>query len=167
MIAVQVFLILSLYIYVLFRLPELRLAGTIVAVTLIGGLIYYMVTVPPEPQAEVNRIPISDVTLQNVELELGPRTAMLSGRAINGSPEFTLTGINLDVTLYDCPGEDTPFSDCFTIGEDDGYARLTAPPGQLRDFKATLLFTDLPKVTGVQRWQYQITGTRALDTSNR
>jgi len=166
-IAVEVFIVLSLYIYILFRQPELRLAGSVVAFTLIGGLVYYMVTVPPEPQAEMNRIAIDEIILENPELELGPRTATLTGRVINNSPEFTLTGINLDVTIYDCPAGDTPLDACFIIGEDDGYARPSVPPGQLRAFTATLLFNNMPEVSGVQRWEYKVTGTRALDTTNR
>ncbi len=167
MVAVEVFVVLSLYIYILFRLPELRIAGSIIAFVLIGGLVFYMVTVPPEPQAELNRIAIDEVALEGVGLELGPRVATLSGRAINGSATFTLTGFNVDVKLYDCPGIKTPFADCFTIGEDGGYARLVAPPGQLRDFIATLLFNNLPELTGALRWEYTVTGTRALDTTNR
>ncbi len=167
MVAVEVFVVLSLYIYILFRMPELRIAGSIIAFTLIGGLVFYMVTVPPEPQAEMNRIAIEEIQLENLELELGPRTATLTGRAINTSESYTLTGINLDVTIYDCATETTPFEQCFTIGEDDGYARLTAPPGQLREFTATLLFNNMPEVSGVQRWAYKVTATRALDTTNR
>ena len=167
MVAVEVFVILSLYIYILFRMPELRIAGTIIAFVFIGGLVFYMVTVPPEPQVELNRITIEEVTLEALDLELGPRTATFSGRAINGSAEFTLTGIDIIVKLYDCPTADSGFDACFTIGEDDGYARITAPPGQLRDFTATLLFNNLPTITGVQRWEHVITGTRALDTTNR
>ena len=167
MVAVEVFIVLSLYIYILFRMPELRIAGSIIAFVLIGGLVFYMVTVPPEPQVELNRIAIEEVSLEAVELELGPRTATLSGRAVNGSSEFTLTGIDIDVKLYDCATNTTPYDECFTIGEDDGYVRITAPPGQLRDFKATYLFNNLPEVTGVQRWEYTVVGTRALDVTNR
>lgn len=167
MIFVEVFVVLSLYIYILFRMPELRIAGSIIAFVLIGGLGFYMFTVPPEPQVESNRITIEEITLEALTLTLDPRTASLKGRAINGSAKYTLTGIEIDVKLYDCPDEEVAFTECFTIGEDDGYARLTAPPGQLRDFTATFLFNNLPEVMGVLRWEHTITGTRALDTTNR
>jgi len=162
-VAVEIFIVLSLYIYVLFRVPELRLGGTIIAVAAIGGFAFYMFTVPPEPQEELNRIAFEEVTLEEMDLVLGPRIATLSGRAFNGSKNYTLTEIDFDVKLYDCPSEDSDFVDCFTIGEDGGYARFSAPPEQLRAFKATFLFNNLPDATGFQRWDYRITAVRALE----
>ena len=165
--AVEIFIVLSLYIYVLFRLPELRLAGSIVAFVAIGGLVFYMVTVPPEPEIELNRISVDEVTLDELELELGPRVATLSGRAVNGSDTYTLIGIDLIVKVYDCPNDEVPLDECFIIGEDDGYARLSAPPRQLRQFTATLLFNNMPDIEGVLRWDYGVTDLRALETDNR
>ncbi|MCF6272960.1 MAG: hypothetical protein L3J37_07175 [Rhodobacteraceae bacterium] len=167
MIAVQVFIVLALYIYILFRRPEMRIAGSIIAFMLIGGLVAYMVFSPPEQQVERNRISIEDITLEGLELDIGPRTAMLTGSAINGSTSYTLTGVTIDITLYDCANDDTPLDACFTIGEDDGYARMVTPPGQLRDFRATFLFSNMPSIKGVLRWEHKIISTRALDTTNR
>jgi len=166
-VAVEIFIVLSLYIYVLFRMPELRIAGSIVALVLIGGLAFYMVTVPPTPEVELNRITLDEVAFEGVDLVLNPRNATLSGRVINSSADYTLTQVNFDVKLYDCPSEAAPLSDCFTIGEDEGYARLSTPPGQLRSFTATLLFVNMPDIEGVLRWEYAVNALRALETTNR
>jgi len=167
MVIVEIFVILSLYIYALFRLPEMRIAGTIIAVTLIGGLVYYTVTAPSAPEEELNRIAVSEIALDEVDLVQGPRVATLSGRVVNSSDAYTLTGILFTVKLYDCAAQDTPLTECFIIGEDDSEARFSAPPGQLRAFDATLLFNDLPNVEGVQRWGYEVVSLRALELLER
>ncbi len=165
MVIIEIFIILSLYIYALFRLPEMRIAGTIIAATLIGGLAYYTFTAPSASEEELNQIAINEIALEEVDLVLGPRVATLSGRVINNSEGYVLTGILFDVKLYDCPAETTPLPDCFIIGEDESEARLTAPSGQLRAFDATLLFNDLPAVEGIQRWGYEVKTLRALETA--
>jgi len=167
MVVVEVFVILSLYIYALFRLPEMRIAGTIIASVLIGGLVYYTFTAPSAPEEELNRIAVSEIALDEVDLVLGPRVATLSGRVVNSSETYTLTGILFNVKLYDCAAEDTPLTECFIIGEDDNMASFSAPPGQLRAFDAILSFTDLPNVEGVQRWGYEVVSLRALDLAGR
>lgn len=167
MVAVEIFVVLSLYIYVLFRLPEMRIAGTIVATVLIGGLVYYTLTAPNAPQAELNRISAEEVVLEDVDLVLGPRIASLTGRAINNSATYTLTGIEFDVKLYDCAADDTPLDACFIIGEDQKKARLSAPAGQLRAFNATLTFTNLPPLKGVQRWDYSVISLQAIEATDR
>ena len=164
---VEIFVVLSLYIFVLFRLPEMRIAATIVAAVLMGGLLYYTLTAPSAPEEELNRIAVSEVVFEDVSLELGPRVATLSGRLVNTSKTYALTGVLFTVKLYDCETETTPLEACFTIGEDDSEARLTAPPEQLRAFDATLLFSDLPKVSGVQRWGYEVKSVRALAVVER
>ncbi len=159
---VEIFVVLSLYIYVLFRLPEMRIAGTIIAAVLIGGIVYYAFTAPSAPEEELNRISVSEIALEEVDLALDPRVSTLSGRVVNHSESYTLTGIGFDVKLYDCAAEDTPLGECFIIGEDKKEARLSAPPGQLRAFKAALIFANLPDVEGVLRWDYEVTALRAL-----
>ena len=165
MVIVEIFIVLSLYIYTLFRLPEMRIAGTIIAATLIGGLAYYTYTAPSASEEELNLITVSEIDLEEVDLVLGPRVATLSGRVSNNSESYMLTGILFDVKLYDCATETTPLPECFIIGEDESEARLTAPSGQLRAFEATLLFNDLPPVEGVQRWGYEVKTLRALKTA--
>lgn len=159
---VEIFIVLSLYIYVLFRLPEMRIAGTIIATVLIGGLVYYAFTAPSAPEEELHRITADQIALEAVDLALDPRVSRLTGRVVNSSQTYTLTGIGFDVKLYDCAAQDTPLDNCFIIGEDSKEARLSAPPGQLRHFEADLIFADLPKVEGVMRWDYSITTLRAV-----
>ena len=167
MAVVEIFVVLSLYIYVLFRLPEMRIAGTIIASVLIGGLLYYTFTAPSAPEEELNRIAVNEITIEEVDLALDPRVSKLKGRVINNSPSYELTGIRFDVKLYDCAAEETPFTDCFIIGEDEKEAHLTAPPGQLRAFEAALIFANLPGVEGVVRWDYTVTALRAIEVVER
>ena len=167
MAVVEIFVVLSLYIYVLFRLPEMRIAGTIIATVLIGGLLYYTFTAPSAPEEEMNRIAVSEISIEEVDLVLDPRVSKLSGRVINNSPGYALTGIGFDVKLYDCAAEDTPLAECFIIGEDEKEAHLSAPPGQLRAFEAALIFANLPDVEGVLRWDYSVTALRAIEVVER
>ena len=164
---VEIFVILSLYIYVLFRLPEMRIAGTIIASVLLGGLAYYTYTAPSAPLEELNRISMEEITIEAADLALEARVSTLGGRVINNSATYTLTGISFDVKLYDCAAEDTPFDQCFIIGEDEKEAHLSAPPGQLRAFAAALIFANLPDVEGVLRWDYRITKLRAIEVIDR
>ncbi len=167
MAVVEIFVILSLYIYVLFRLPEMRIAGTIIASVLIGGLLYYTFTAPSAPEEELNRITVEEILIEDAELAFDPRVAKLNGRVINNSPTYALTGIRFDVKIFDCATEDTPFADCFIIGEDEKEAHLTAPPGQLRAFEAALIFANLPDVEGVMRWDYSVVSLRAIEVVER
>ena len=159
---VEIFIVLSLYIYVLFRLPEMRIAGTLIFVVLVGGLGYYTLTAPAAPEAELNRITADEIMLEGVDLALDPRVSTLTGRVENNSPSYILTGLTFDVKIYDCPAADTPLSACFTIGEDSKEAHFSAPPGQLRAFEAALIFANLPNVEGVLRWDYSVVALRAL-----
>ena len=167
MAVVEIFVVLSLYIYVLFRLPEMRIAGTIIASVLIGGLVYYTFTAPSAPEEELNRITLEEIAIEGVTLALDPRVTKLNGRVVNNSSAYTLTGMRFDVKLYDCAAEDTPLAECFIIGEDAKEAHLSAPPGQLRAFEAALIFANLPDVEGVLRWDYRVESLRAIEVIER
>lgn len=162
-----IFLAVAGFFYILYTYPRLRLAGGLVMASAIAGLTFYLVVTDPEPQVELGRITTDEIILSDLILDLGVRTSSLTGRVVNGSAEYVLSGVSLDVRVYDCPADDTPLDQCFTIGEDDGYARVTVPPGQLRDFSAVFLFNNLPEITGVLRWDHTITALRAIeDTQN-
>ncbi len=163
MIIAQFVVIIGIYVYILLRAPQFRLAGGIVAAALLGGLSYYILATNPEPRAEMRRIEVVEVTLSDVELDIGIRISELSGRVVNASEKFDMTGILLNVKLFDCPTADSELSECYTIGEDSGEARVTVPPGQLRSFNASLLFTSLPEIIGEIRWTHEIIGVRALE----
>jgi len=159
---VEIIVVVGLYTYILLRVPALRLSGGIVAFALLGGLFYYLFASDPQTQAALLRVETTEITVSDLDLEIGVRTSNLSGRVVNGSALYEVTGIVLDVKLFDCPDDTAPLTECFTIGEDDSEARVSVPPGQLRDFNATLLFTDLPEITGEFRWTHELIGVRAL-----
>ncbi len=163
MVIAQIVIIVGLYSYILFYMPQFRLAGGIIAAALLGGLAYYLLSSNPVQQAELRRIDVVDVTLSELEFDLGIRTSTLKGRVVNGSENFDLTGVLVDVILYDCPDETSDLADCYIIGQDGGEARVTVPPGQLRDFTANLLFIGLPELTGTFRWAHTVTALRALE----
>lgn len=166
MVIVEIIIVVGIYTFILLRMPQFRLAGGIVAVALLGGLFYYLFANEQEPQAELRRVTPDEITLSALELEIGVRTSTLKGRVINQSDAYDLTGIMLDVTLYDCPSMESDLSDCFTIGQDEDEARVSVPPGQLRDFTSNLLFVGLPEIIGEFRWTHEITAVRALETKS-
>lgn len=117
----------------------------------------------PEAEAARTRVAPSELTIDQLALERIGRGAALRGRVLNGSPTYRLREMTLTVRLRDCPTEDAAPADCPVIGESTAVARPDAPPGQLRAFDALFVFANVPPVTGVLRWEWEITGTRATE----
>jgi hypothetical protein len=156
-------LALAAYAFALVAEPGFRRWGLIGGAAVGLGLAVYFWQTSPETARSALRIEAEELTLDQVTLERRPRGATLSGRVANGSPEFHLREMMLDVRLYDCPTPGTALSDCPVIGEASAIARPDAPPGQLRAFSANFVFSNLPEPVGTLGWDWNIAGTRATE----
>jgi hypothetical protein len=159
---VIVVLVLGAYVYALITLPEFRRPGLVLGVLVAAGLGLYF-WLGPEAEVERIRIAPAELTLDQLEFTRSTRGGTLEGRVANGSPEFRLREMTIEVNLFDCPPSAAELSGCATIADASAIARPDAPPGQLRGFSASFVFPNLPPVEGDLRWDYEILETRATE----
>lgn len=156
-------LVVAAWLYAVVAAPRFRVwtlaSGAIVCLVL--GL--YLWRSEPEAEAARTRVAPSELTLDQLALERVGRGATLRGRVLNGSPTYRLREMTLVLRLRDCPTDDAVPTDCPVIGESTAIARPDAPPGQLRAFDALFVFANVPPVTGVLRWDWEIAETRATE----
>ena len=101
------------------------------------------------------------VTVSDLRLIEGSRFQKVTGRVLNGSDSARLRSFDVHIQVLDCPDEDSAEADCAIIADDTGVARVDVPPGQVRDFEATLGFIGQTAPKGVMRWTHEIGEVRA------
>jgi hypothetical protein len=154
-------LALVAYGYVMVAYPEYRTIGLAVGGAAAVGLGAYFWLTEPESARAGARIEPAELTLGNLALEPTPRGARLSGRVQNGSTEWRLREMTIELTLHDCPDDETPLAECAVVGDSSTLARPDAPPGQTRAFSAQYTFANIPEPAGVLRYEWTVTETRA------
>ena len=163
-------LVLALVAYAaaLLAYPEFRRWGIVGGVVAAAGLAFYFTqAAPPEATRAGMRIAPAELVLDQLDLERIAGGATLTGRVRNDSPDYRLRELTLALRLRDCPDATGPVEACPVIGEATAIARPDAPPGQIRALSAHFLFRNLPPVTGVLRWDWEILGTRATEGERR
>ncbi len=153
--------VIALYVYALVAAPRYRVPGVIAGVLILAGLGWYFFASPSQTERAATLVTVEDLTLDQLDLERTIRGATLRGRVANGAGTAHLREMTITVRLFDCELEDTDLEDCATIGESAAIARVDVPPGQLRGFSAHYIFTNLPPLVGVLRWDHRITALRA------
>ena len=158
-------LILALVVYAagLVAYPGFRRWGIVGGIAVAAGLGFYLMRQEPEAVRAGTRIAAEELTLDQIEVAPTARGATLTGRVRNGSERYRLRELTLALRLRDCPTEDAAVESCPVIGEAMAIARPDAPPGQIRALSAHFLFSSLPPVAGVLRWDWRITAVRATD----
>jgi hypothetical protein len=133
--------------------------GLAVGVVALGTWLY--VHNERQEHAAENRIPVSDIALNNVNLRPTFRSGYdLVGTLRNNSPRYRLDGIDVSVTLRDCRTKDN--TNCTVIGQASTYVAITVPSGESRDLVASLHFgDDKPEVKGTLAWDYKIVSATA------
>ncbi|MEX0970138.1 MAG: hypothetical protein WD046_06820 [Paracoccaceae bacterium] len=156
-----IFLALALTVAVLWRFPEYRLgiAGALVVVVAVFGT-YFSLSEPTE-KTQISAIDPDNLALRDVEFLVEPRFVTMVGQVHNLADGAELLVMNLVLRALDCPLVDSPVVECIVIGDDDGTARVTVPPQQLRSFRAVFMLRNLPAVAGVLRYNYTLASTRA------
>jgi hypothetical protein len=150
-------LVLALLVFVAgFR----KIALGVLIATAIAGASIYLLTEQTQQRAET-RIPASEIALENVAVrQTFDASYELTGRLKNGSSTYQVQGISLNVKLRDCRTGDA--SQCVSAGEAEARAAVTVPPGESRDFTATMFLGKghrLPK--GTLAWDYEIESVTA------
>jgi len=151
----------AVYAYGLIAYPEFRLWGLSLGAALAIGVGVALWRDGIGPGSDAPFIAAEDLTLDALALRRTQRSAALTGRVLNGSSDFRLREMTLRLRLFDCPDESVAVETCPVIGDATASARPDAPPGQIRGFEALFVFTNLPPLTGVLRWDWAVTETRA------
>ncbi|MXU65581.1 hypothetical protein [Oceanomicrobium pacificus] len=148
-------------LYGAFMVPRFRWAFAVAAVLMGLGVVGYMVVNDRARPAQEARIAVEEVELSDLSFTPGPRFLTVQGRAVNGSSDWDLLDFTLQVTVFDCPDLEAAPQGCDTIGQSQGIARVSIPPGQLRSFSVPLSFPNLPDVIGEPFWEEEIVSVRA------
>jgi hypothetical protein len=154
-------LAVSVYAYGLIAYPEFRLWGLILGAVLAIGVGIALWRDEIGLGSDEPAISAEELKLDNLELRRTPRSAALRGRVLNGSPDFRLREMTMRLRLFDCPDEIAAVETCPVIGDATAAVRPDTPPGQVRGFEALFVFTNLPSVAGVLRWDWAVMATRA------
>lgn len=156
-------LVAAAYACAIVALPRFRVPGLALGALICLALGLYVWRTDPEAAEARIRIAPSELTLDQLSLRQVGRGAALQGRVMNGSPAFRLREMMLSLRLRDCPTEDAEPASCPIIGESTATARPDAPPGQIRGFDALFVLANVPTVTGVLRWDWEVAETRATE----
>ncbi len=108
-----------------------------------------------EEEAAKKRITASEIDL--IDLHLLPHSYSnesfeISCRIRNKSSRYTLTDMRLRVTLKDC----IDAKKCETVGDSTAWVFATVPPGQSRELRDSMYFSNLGRPSGKFEWDYSI-----------
>jgi hypothetical protein len=156
-------LVLLAYGYAMLAYPEYRTWGLGLGGLAVAGLGVYFWLNDPEAARTAIRIDPDELVLDALALERTARGATLTGRVRNTSERFRLREMTIELRLHDCPDETIALEECPVVGEANALARPDVPPGQIRGFTAQYVFSNLPPVAGMLRYEWVVTGTRATD----
>lgn len=104
------------------------------------------------------RIPLASVEMAHVSLTPQPKAAgryALAARIRNRSPSFTLSGVDVSVTIKDCVAG----KPCETTAQHVEHIRLDVPPGQSRDVRDEVVLPQPPIARGRFSWSHRIVST--------
>jgi len=136
----------------------LALAG--LGLLLILGIVFFAYLRYEQTQADTERaearrrvapqeIDLVDLTLK--PMYAGSSSFTLAGRVRNRSRQYTLTRIELRLTMKDCVD-----AVCEVVGETIESISLSVPRGQARDMDDYVSFTALGAPRGRHTWEYAL-----------
>jgi hypothetical protein len=103
-----------------------------------------------------SRIPAAEVELADMQLNDEARgVKLLTGRIRNHSRQYTLTQLQVQVSLEDCLNDH-----CEVINQTEVNLKPEVPPGQARDFRERIAFPSAVAPRGLTRLSYQVIATR-------
>ncbi len=147
---------LALIIVLILLIVSVRFRKLAVMLVLAGGVVglLFWQYQDYEQNKSRNRIPPSQVILQNVLFDTSNHHYEMTGRIINHSDQYTLNGVQLKISVEDCKN-DTPMS-CIVFWATNEYIYITIPPKQARDFKKAISIYSDQNIEGLLRWNYSI-----------
>jgi hypothetical protein len=130
-----------------------KLAGALVLLCVIGGLLIWQYQVYEENYSRKNILP-SELTFEDLSLESSNESYRLTGRIINNSDKYDVRGIQLEITISDC--KINANNNCIIITEANEYIYADIPSKQARDFRKNLfLYSDIV-IKGKLDWDYSV-----------
>lgn len=107
-----------------------------------------------EEEISKTRISLSDIELDNLQLipDYSPDSFNLVGRLKNKSNRYTLSSLNLKLNME----EISPTGQKETVGETTVHLWQDVPPGQVRDIKEHVYFSNLAATRGTRTWHYLV-----------
>ena len=108
------------------------------------------------------RIPLASVEMAHVTLTPQSNAAgryALAARIRNRSSAYTLSGVDVSVTIRDCVAG----APCETIAQHVQHIRLTVPPGQSRDVRDEVVLPQPPIARGRFAWSHEIVSTEGRE----
>lgn len=125
-------------------------------VVLVAALGIFMLAEKTEERASHFHISPQELTFEKVTLVkiVDGSGYELLGRIKNNSRKFTLTHLDIVVTMQECPGT-SPNRNCVTLGEGKVSINENIPAGQDRDFKKSVYFGSSNPM-GYSTWSYSV-----------
>lgn len=80
----------------------------------------------------------------------------LLGRARNLSPQYTISSVEMEITIKDCVQQT-----CDVIGQTTTDVGLDVPPGQVRGVDNYVSFMGVPPFRGALQWEYHVKSVSA------
>jgi len=127
------------------------LAG-LAGLAILGGLALALYLQKEEHDREAAKRRVSVSQLQFEDLVLW--NDKITGRVRNNSG-YTVTSIELELTLKDCVGDSPPH--CDVVGQTTRSVYVSIPPGQVRGLDEYASFSDVPALRGKRQWSYRVT----------
>lgn len=81
--------------------------------------------------------------------------------SIKNNSTIRVTGVNLKITVSDCPSTKAPITACETIGHADATIYTDIPSGEVRQAQRDLHLDDLPRLRGALSWTIAVSRVRA------
>ena len=130
-----------------------KLAGALVLLCVVGGLLIWQYQVYEENYSKKNILP-TELTFEDLSLTSLNGNYRLSGRIINNSAKYDVRGVQLKVTISDCKINGN--NNCIIISEADEYIYADIPSKQARDFRKNLFLHSDIVIKGKLDWDYSV-----------
>lgn len=130
-----------------------KFAGFLVLICIVVGSLLWGYQ-EYEKNKPKNRISASEVILKNISFEAINNNYELTGRIVNNSEKYTLSGLQLKITIKDCTNNDD--THCIIFAEKKEYIYLSIPPRQARDFKKEIYLYSNQNIENKLVWDYSI-----------
>ncbi|MEJ2565779.1 MAG: hypothetical protein P8164_02820 [Gammaproteobacteria bacterium] len=128
-----------------------------VALAMVIGIIGYLAWYQNhELDLSKRRIPVAEVELADMKITHETRGRQVTGRVRNHSQKYTLTELQLRVSMEDCAKN----GHCEVINQTDITLKPEVPPGQARDFREPLYLSSPLAPRGKLVLHYAVMSTR-------
>ena len=153
------------------RLRPLGVVGCIVLGTMLGwGIVQRLRSEDPSqapaaqqrgkpvsPATELESVPLTMVTAEDLHLSGGGAPFELRGRIVNSTSDTTLKSVTIRVTRRDCYEGAVDPSGCVKLWQDDHWIAVTVPSGDSREFVESIwMHGNAPRARGTVQDAFEL-----------